>query len=196
MNFTSPKKWPDRRQWCERCLISYAGECVCVDTRMHAHTSEQSASLRGTHVHTSQRTHTYTHIHMHRLGSGREYTSRSSEGSLLPAVCGSAVSHTPLFLRNQCMHTTASGARSLARARASEQESRPSPRRDYKYVHAHTEMESAANALTYGGLLLREVGQRDTWLLCMCTHSRGIASARVRHRARARLSRASFFEFH
>lgn len=64
------------------------------------------------------------------------------------------------------MHAYDRRGRSLARARARarERENCPSPRRGYKYIHAHTEMESAANALTYDGLLLREVGRRDTWL--------------------------------
>lgn len=91
------------------------------------------------------------------------------------------------------------------RSRAHTQENRPPPRRDCKYIHAHTEMESAANALTYDGLLLREVGRRDTLAfvcVCVCTraHLHGYCeckSAAIGLKAtQARLSRASFFEFH
>lgn len=139
----------------------------------------------------------HIHARAHRPRSV-EYTSRTSEGSLLPAVCGSAVSHTPLFLRNQCMHTTAAGARARAR--------KGIVRRRAVTIgtcmHAYTEMESAANALTYDGLLLREVGRRDTRLLRARARTRVIAaSARVRlsgskKATQTRLARASFFEFH
>lgn len=113
----------------------------------------------------------------------------TSAGSLLPTVCGSAVSHTLLFLRNQCMHTVAADARARARA------SRRSCRR-VASVHAHTETESAANALTYDDLLLRKAA----WCgIRRCIH----VSIRVLY-TRARLSQShassfvsmSFFEFY
>lgn len=74
-----------------------------------------------------------THTRNARAARERVYVVQRGPCSL--GVCGSAVSHTPPFLRNQCMHTTESC-------------------HHCRRAHAHTETESAANALTYG-LFLR-----------------------------------------
>lgn len=110
-------------------------------------------------------------------------------------LCGSAVSHTPLFLRNQCMHTAVC---SRARSRKEERE-RESPRqRMYVHTHTFTETESAANALTYDGLLLREAAGARCLRARICIRALArVQSARGGElkATQACLSRASFFEF-
>lgn len=89
-----------------------------------------------------------THTRNARAARERVYVVQRGPCSL--GVCGSAVSHTPPFLRNQCMHTTESC-------------------HHCRRAHAHTETESAANALTYGLFLRgRRRSRRTLARVCAC----------------------------
>lgn len=156
-----------QRETVERIHVTARHACAC---RARARTSQHAVCG----------TYTYTHTHDAR---SRVYAVHQ-RGVLAPCrMWVSSLSHTPLFLRNQCMHTTAADERA--------QENRGAT------IRAHTETESAANALTYDGLLLREAVRRSELgarHVRTYVYVREYKSAAVGRKAtQARLSRASFF---
>jgi len=133
-----------------------------------------------------------THVHVRGAHTLDRVYVVPAPGSLLPAVCGSAVSHTPLFLRNQCMHTVAARARAYASERASERESRRRRRRACTYIHTR---ETNGKRSQHTSL-----SSWETVVACLCVRASGCKSAAPSRalkatRASSPLSRASFFEF-
>jgi len=77
------------------------------------------------------------HIHTYTYARSVEYTRYTSAGSLLPAVCGSAVSHTCRYscVTNACIRPPRTSA--LARARAGD--------RDYTRAHRDGKCNQCTN---------------------------------------------------
>ena len=145
------------------------------------------------------RARTSRHMYARSIG----YTRYTSAGSLLSAVCGSAVSHTCRYSCITKMHTY---GRSTVAPRTSALMRAQESRRDYTYVYTvHIETESATNALTYDGLLLRETAgaaRRSelgtyvrTYMCLLVSRVQERGEAIGREATQTRLSRTNFFKF-